>query len=457
MTLRLLRFLAAASCLLAAACGDDETRTLTLDIVTGHETTALRDDPPVVDVQIVATDTTGAAVATASAPPGGTFDFGDLATDVPLTFDLTGTDATGAPVVRGRSLSGIVLGQIQSDALPLFVQRLGAWSRPPDTLPSTRLGAVAVSIAERYLALTGGAFEGDDDPDSSLAYDLLGWYGDRAVPLPRVPRSAISRGTAMLAIDDSGATRIDFASGVVTEISPPEGLTFADVAGGVPLEAADGRTFLVGATRPEAPTTAVLVVDADGSLRAASLAAPRVAAAAVWLDGVGLVIAGGNATAPGVEVLAAEATTATSRPFPPDPTAGAGAVVGGLGDVVLIGGLLPGGTPAPTRRLAPACATDCAPAPLDTALLPAPLADVRAYAFPAGRALALGTDATPDAGAHTRSFLLDLITGAASELPLREPRAGASVIPAPNGTLALLGGVLDDGSPALTLEMLFPE
>jgi hypothetical protein len=31
------------------------------------------------------------------------------------------------------------------------------------------------------------------------------------------------------------------------------------------------------------------------------------------------------------------------------------------------------------------------------------------------------------------------------------------VVPAPNGTLALLGGVHADGTPALTIETFFPE
>jgi hypothetical protein len=31
------------------------------------------------------------------------------------------------------------------------------------------------------------------------------------------------------------------------------------------------------------------------------------------------------------------------------------------------------------------------------------------------------------------------------------------VVPAPNGTLAVLGGVHEDGTPALTIETFFPE
>ncbi|AKT40489.1 hypothetical protein [Chondromyces crocatus] len=446
----------AVLCLLAAACGDDDPRTLRLEVIPGHETTAFQDDPPVTRIEVVARDTTGVEVASASAAPGGELDFGELPADLALTFNITGVDTTGTPVVRGRSLSGILLGQVQGDVLPLFAQRLGGWARPPGTLPFTRSGGIAVPIGERYLALTGGAGAGDD-PAATVGYDLLGWYGANAVSLPRPARSAISRGNALLIIDGNGATVADFVAGTATEISVPEGLaSFADVAGGYAIEASEGRTFLVGATRAETPTTGILVVEADGSLRAAQLSAPRAGAAAAWLDGVGLVVAAGSATAPGIEVLAATATTAVPHPFPPDPTLGAGAVIGGIGDIVLIGGTREDGSPAATRRLAPVCITDCDTVAIDGATLPVALTGMRAFALSGARAIVVGHEAVQDRP-WDRSYLLDLAVGTATELPLREPRMGAAVVPAPNGTLVLLGGVHEDGSPALTLEMFFPE
>jgi hypothetical protein len=39
----------------------------------------------------------------------------------------------------------------------------------------------------------------------------------------------------------------------------------------------------------------------------------------------------------------------------------------------------------------------------------------------------------------TRSFLVDVAAAQVEELPLREARRGAAVVPAPNGTLAVLG------------------
>ncbi|KYG04401.1 hypothetical protein BE21_46935, partial [Sorangium cellulosum] len=72
-----------------------------------------------------------------------------------------------------------------------------------------------------------------------------------------------------------------------------------------------------------------------------------------------------------------------------------------------------------------------------------------------GRLLAVGAEAGE--GGLTRSFVVDLAAAQVEELPLREPRRGATVVPAPNGTLALLGGVHAEGTPALTVEAFFPE
>ncbi|XXX72760.1 hypothetical protein WMF30_34435 [Sorangium sp. So ce134] len=85
----------------------------------------------------------------------------------------------------------------------------------------------------------------------------------------------------------------------------------------------------------------------------------------------------------------------------------------------------------------------------------AALGGLAAFALPGGRILAVGSEAGDDG--PTRSFLVHVAAAQVEELPLRAPRRGAAVVPAPNGTLALLGGVHADGTPALTLETFFPE
>ncbi len=82
------------------------------------------------------------------------------------------------------------------------------------------------------------------------------------------------------------------------------------------------------------------------------------------------------------------------------------------------------------------------------------LTAVHAYTLGGGRILAVGEAIA--APAQTHSFTLQLGTSA-TELPLREPRSGAAVIPAPNGTLALFGGTRLDGKPALSVELFLPQ
>ena len=70
---------------------------------------------------------------------------------------------------------------------------------------------------------------------------------------------------ALLAIDETGATWLDLTSDRTNSVSAPEGLTFAEIAGGATVEMADGTLFIVGATRSTGdPTSKVLRIDTDG-------------------------------------------------------------------------------------------------------------------------------------------------------------------------------------------------
>lgn len=445
-----------------------EPWTLTIEVVPGHEATAFQEDPPVARIEVTATAAEGDVTVSAAAAPGGELDFGEIPAQRAYTFEVRGLDAGGATVVRGRSAAGIYLAALTGDVLPLFAQRTGRWARPPGELAASRVGAPGAALAERYLVLTGGAAAGggaagDVDPARIDAYDLAVWGGSATSgALPRAARSLVVRGDLLLTLDDEGATWTDLAGGQSAEASLPEGLgSFAEVAGGRTIEASDGRSFVVGATRsgaatgaPGEPSDKVLVVGADGALSVAKLRHARAGAAAVWVEGLGLVVAGGSADGAGLEVLGDGATAFSPRPFPPDPSEGAGAAVTGPGEIALVGGVQ-GGAAAPTRRLAPGCAATCAAVEVEGAALTAAIGGVAAFALPGGRILAVGSEAGEDG--LTRSFIVDVAAAQVEELPLREPRRGAAVVPAPNGTLAVLGGVHADGTPALTIETFFPE
>lgn len=414
-------------------------------------------DPAVTRVDVRATALEGDVLLTTSAAPGGSFDLGEVPSDRLYVFDATGVDATGATVVRGRSLS-VQFGSEGGGALPLFVQRVEEWARPPRGLPNAHVDAPAAVLGETYLFTTGGTAAagqaGSADPTSSDSYDLIGYGAATSEAMPRVARSLVTRSSAALVLADDGATVVDFTSGTFDQPTLPTGLaSFADVAGGQVVEASGGASYVVGATRADGATRAVLGVAADGTLSAHQLSAARAGAAAVYVPTVGLVVAGGNAEAAGVEVLADGAATFTPRPFPPDEVVGAAAVVISGAQVALVGGVK-GSAGAETRTLDSSCPNGCAVTIVD-APLPVVMRGMVAYGVGVGRAIAVGSEA--GAEAMTRTFLLDISVPEVVELPLREPRRGATPVVAPNGTLAIVGGAHPDGTPALSVEMWSPK
>ena len=436
---------------LVLACSSDP-KVLTLDVVTGHETDAMTQDPAVTRVVVQGTTPEGEQIQ-AEAAPGGDLDFGEVDGDLAYTFEITGLDGPGDVVLRGRSIGGIVLNGIEGSTLPLFAQRLGQWARPPGQLARAHTNAPAVSVGERYLFTTGG--DAPTDAAESEEYDLFSWAGARGRTFPFAAQTLVSYVNRVLALGGEQATWL--GSSGFAEPTPVEGLSYADLSGGSVVFAPDGRVFVVGATRPSPETNAVLEISADEeTVSVRRLAFPRAGAAATWIPDVGLVVTGGSATGKGVEVLAQQGTTFAARDFPPDPTAGAAAVPTTLGTLALVGGLLEG-APAPTRLLDPRCTSNCAADELPDATPEVALTRTAAFARAQGSPVLIVAGDTPAPDSLTRTFLIDYLSATVTEVPLREPRAGATPVPAPNGTLALIGGLHPDGTPALTVEMFFPE
>jgi hypothetical protein len=440
-----------------AACSHDATP-ISINVTTGQETDAFTADPAVAQVTVHVTSLDGSVDVTSDpTPPGGTFDLGEVTSDQQVSVEVTGVTADNKTVLKGFSLSGILLSSV-NDIVPVFAQRVNQWARPPGGLSQTHVGGCAAVMAERYLLLTGGATASKDvstaTPGSVDAYDLLTLGGATLTPLPVAPTTMVSTGTSVLLIGATDSAWVDFQEGTSAAPDLPAGLAaFGDLAGGrlIPGSIDSGRVFVVGATRVDRPTKAVLAVDLDGTLTAFPLTIPRQGAAAVFIEKVGLVVAGGSAEAPGVELLADGGTGFVGLDFPADPVQGAGAATSGASGVALIGGNNGLGA-APTRILNPGCVSSCAVEERDGAALPATLGNVAAFTIPGGQAIVVGDEI---GGGLTRTFLVDF-TSAPIELPLREPRQGATVIPAPNGTLALLGGQHPDGSPAVSVELFLP-
>lgn len=438
-------------------CTDD--RNIEVEVMTGQESDTFSADPPVVKVEIHAEgqSSEGPIAQSVETEPGGEFDFGSVPADALLSFDVRGFDADGNVVVRGRSLP-IAIASVQGELIPVFAQRVGAWARPPGGLTRAHVDAPTGVLAERFLFSTGGTAAADADGSADAAggdfYDLLSYGGSTsASPLPRVAQSMVVRGTQALIIDGEGASLVDFETGTSADVPLPDGLTsFADVASGRPVEAEDGSTYVVGATRADSPTAAVLRVGPAGALDGLTLREARAGAAAVWVPDVGLAVVGGSSADPGVELLSSGSSTFSATSFPADETAGAGAVVEGDARIALLGGHL-GGLPTATRLLDLTCTTDCQAEIVEDVRFDVPLADVQAYALSDGTSLIIGQD---DTDGSTRTFLVDLAAGAPVDVPLREARRGARPTAAPNGTLVLMGGTTEDGAGVSSIEMFFP-
>ncbi|MBW2528046.1 MAG: hypothetical protein JRI23_27945, partial [Deltaproteobacteria bacterium] len=210
-----------------AACSEDPV-VLVLDITPGHETDAFSAAPPVTRVDVTGASPEGDILVGASSAPGGTFDLGEVPEDRLLSFEVTGYDASSAVAVRGRSL-GVVIGAIDSEVLPIFAQRLGTWSRPPDAVGHAHVGGVAGVLGERYLLSTGGQVAAGSSRTASAPayYDLLTLAEAVGNDFPRSAASLLLGvdGSTALLIDGQGATWVDFLNGSSSDVVLPAGLT----------------------------------------------------------------------------------------------------------------------------------------------------------------------------------------------------------------------------------------
>jgi hypothetical protein len=454
------RWLIALAFPLLTSCSSDP-RSISIEVTLGHETGAFGAAPAVTSVVVRALDANEAVVASTTSEPGGTFELGEFPLTELVSIEVEGRDAVGERRVRGRSFS-LVLGELASDVLPVFAQRVGEFARPPSELEETHVRGATAVLGERYLLVTGGSGE---DAARATFYDLVSLGPATGGTLPRVAETLLpaANGGAMLVVGPRpdapdgprGATWVDFETGELTDISPPEGLaSFDEVAGGAAITGANGASYVVGATRSSAPSDAVLVVTADRSVAVVRLETARRGASATWVEGPGLVVAGGSSEGSGVETLAATGTRFAPRPFSADGVTGAAAVATGNADEVLLVGGVDGSAPAATRRFAANCTSRCAPTVLAPTGLAAATTRCHAYVVGPGVTLVVCEDAT-SGETRVRRIMNGGVT--VEEVPLRERRLRATPLPTPVGTLAILGGVApDDASAVKTIELWSP-
>ena len=191
----------------------------------------------------------------------------------------------------------------------------------------------------------------------------------------------------------------------------------------------------------------MLHLDRDARLRVFRLHNARSGAAAVWADAVGLVVCGGNRSAPALELLSPEASVFAVPEYPADPADGAGLVPSAARRILRAGGRDSAGAFIPAVEYDLDCHTGCAAVALDVTV---ELDSVSGFGDSQKRALFVGLDRDGEIG------VVALKQGKLSNVPLQIPRtAGAVVHEAPTGHLTILGGDSTAQSPGV-VELLLP-
>jgi hypothetical protein len=434
-------------------------------------------------------------IGTAAYDGGATINLPQVSSDNVEILQATAFSGS-TPIIFGRTLP-IQLGGAAGISVPLFVQRMGQFAYMPSSLmtaPGSQGAApLAAVFQNRYL------FVAASNSMTAELYDLVLWTlattgaesGSPTLPLPCAPSAMapISGTTYMLLVcgDGSAAWQFDVSlaspacslggdaktacSGSMTEGpvcgSDTLGGSWSDIAGGSTVYSPDGYAFIVGATRKGTASSWVLRVpptqndEGDGGdggptnvpLCWLQLNEPRQGAAAVWADGYGLVLAGGetgdggtgsveffSGAASDAGTTGGSAAPASFTPPNPLPTGAGAAVVNGGKQLLLAGGTLHGKPAA--IQIVNLNETDGGK--IGDASAPPALPLVSAQAF------VEQADATPlfigpgadDAG-YTRAFLVSgsFPNFTTKEVPLKNSkRVGTTAILSPVPQLIVLGG-----------------
>jgi hypothetical protein len=444
--LRFLLFPLGGTALLSLSC--NTTASGTIQLLTGGETDTFTQSPVPTQIKVQADDGSGTLTTLATASyPTDSIDLGNQDENAVATLDVSALDANGNELVFGASVP-LQYGALDGLTLPIFVQRVGQNARMPNPLGDSRPAPLLSIVSGRFLIVAGGT-------DSTLATSTIVYdfaqFGPLGSPptLPRAPLSMPVVGTVALVIDQNGASYYDFSANASSDVSPPAGYTFADVAGGQTFyDANDGLVFVVGATRTTgSPTAAVLQIDPNDTSNAAypngnltwiTLSSPRLGASAAWHSTrSALVVAGGSATGAGAEIVSKGQTTGAALAFPSDPSAGAGMTALDATHVLVAGGALADGTDAGVRALDLTCTQSCGSAPGTQVWGPLPVAVGGASVFDINPARAFLVASEPASGL-THTYVLT--TAGATEVPTKVQHKNAAAALSPVGSVILFGG-----------------
>ena len=434
--------------LLLLSC--DSPASGTIQLITGEETDAFSQSPVPTQLLVQAEDYSGNLTTLATAAyPTDTIDLGNQDQTAVASLVVTAEDASGNALVYGASVP-LQYGALDGETLPIFVQRMGQNARLPNPPTDARPSPVLGVLSDRFLIVAGGS-----DPSLSSTTQVYDFGQFNLLPsppsLPIVPASMPIVGTVALLLDTAGdGNYYDFSQDTGTPVTPPAGYAFSDVAGGQTIYDQDDQfVFVVGATRTTgSPTAAVLKIDTTdlsnssyvtGNLSWLTLSSPRLGASVAWVSTRGLVVGGGSATAPGIEVLSSGQTTGTALAYPPDASSGSGMTTLDNAEFVLLaGGVTPTGTDAGVRDVDLGCGQSCQPVLWGTGL-PVAITAATAFTFDPAHAFVVGNE--PMSGlAHT----FTLTSAGASEVPTKVPHTNAAAISSPMLSSVLVFGGADE-------------
>lgn len=409
------------------ACSDGPTATLTL--TPGDELDAFSKGPVPTTLVVESVDLDGNVQELArTALPTDDISLGDKGRTDVGSIRVRASDAAGNVVLKGETLY-LQFGALENTSLEVFVQRVGELARLPRSAQALDAPLLGTTVARYVVAATGTTLS---------LYDLLQLQPLTGLAaLPRSARSFVTFGTAAIVIDDVAASTVDLSTGSFSDLPAPEGGTFAEVAGGLTVNAPDGSAYVVGGTRSTGgPSQRVLVISKEGVTSFASLSVPREGACATWVEGRGVVVVGGgDASAAGAELLPIGTSQGAKLAYPADAVKRCGAstldashvlVAGGVGSATDVAGA------APARVLDLACTADCKPV-----VWPGALPLVRAESFTLTPTVAL--IAGDDAAGATRVFRASATE--TREIALKAPRRNGRLVALPiKGTVAIVGG-----------------
>lgn len=423
-----------------AACGSDPRGTLALS--TGEETEVFSRQPAPETLVVDAVDVeTGERTSLVRAPlPAERIDLGERDALSVVRVHVDAIDAEGRVLITGRSMP------MQFGALGLatiFVQRTGEFARMPGPVGDGREAPAVAGVIGRFVFVSGGEGAPGGAAQTQL-YDLGALSRlERPPALPVAPKTVASYGTRQLLIHDEGATWFELSDSSVEVAQAPDGGAFAEVSGGAVIVTPDATTYVVGGARRAGGASArVLRVARDGALAFLSLTHARLGAAATWVEGRGLIVAGGSADTAGAELLAAGATRASALPFAPDATIGGAAAPLDGSRVLLVGGVDEAGAAAIPRVLDLGCASACAPIAWERAAPPIALVHAEAFDLGAAETFLMGDDA--DGLSHAFRVREDT----ALPVPFKTPRRGARAVRVNPPAIAVVGGA--DGIESFT-------